>query len=68
MIKDTQIPVKITLKELVMHYENFLDDCSRNSSETRGTYQRALREFVKWYPIDKRFSFLTRMLKDTRGI
>ncbi|MBL0331618.1 MAG: tyrosine-type recombinase/integrase [Chlorobiota bacterium] len=60
MIKDTQIPVKITLKELVMHYENFLDDCSRNSSETRGTYQRALREFVKWYPIDKRFSFLTR--------
>lgn len=60
MIKELQQPVKITLKELVEHYENFLKECEKGSLQTKETYQRTLREFVKWFPIDKRFTFLTR--------
>lgn len=57
---DTFKPLKLTLKELVDHYEGFLQECERKSAETRGTYQRALREFLKWFPIDKRFMFRVR--------
>ncbi len=53
-------PLKLTLKELVDHYEGFLRECERKSAETRGTYQRALRDFLKWFPIDKRFLFRVR--------
>lgn len=57
---DTLKPLKLTLKELVDHYEGFLKECERKSAETRGTYQRALRDFLKWFPIDKRFLFRIR--------
>lgn len=57
---DTLKPLKLTLKELVDHYEGFLKECERKSAETRGTYQRALRDFLKWFPIDKRFLFRVR--------
>ncbi len=60
MAVETQKPVKMTVKELVDHYEGFLVECERKQKQTRGTYQRALREFVKWYPVDKRFRFTTR--------
>ena len=50
----------MTVKELVAHYEGFLTECERKQKQTRGTYQRALREFVKWFPVDKRFRFTTR--------
>lgn len=60
MIEDSLKPLKLTLKELVDHYEGFLKECERKSPETRGTYQRALRDFLKWFPIDKRFLFRVR--------
>ncbi len=60
MIDETQKPVKMTVKELVAHFEGFLVECERKQKQTRGTYQRALREFVKWFPVDKRFRFTTR--------
>lgn len=53
-------PLKLTLKELVDHYEGFLEECRRKSPETRGTYQRALRDFLTWFPVDKRFLFRVR--------
>lgn len=60
MIDDTQKPLRLTLKELVGHYEDFLTECEKKSPETRGTYQRALRDFLKWFPVDKRFQFRVR--------
>lgn len=60
MIEDSITPLKLTLKELVDHYEGFLQECERKSPETRGTYQRALRDFLKWFPVDKRFLFRVR--------
>ncbi len=60
MIEDSFKPLKLTLKELVDHYEGFLQECERKSAETRGTYQRALRDFLKWFPVDKRFLFRVR--------
>ena len=60
MVDETQKPVKMTMKELVAHFEGFLAEYERKQKQTRGTYQRALREFIKWFPIDKRFRFTTR--------
>ncbi|MBS1914622.1 MAG: tyrosine-type recombinase/integrase [Bacteroidetes bacterium] len=59
-MEDNLQPLKLTLKELVAHYEGFLQACEQKSVETRGTYQRALRDFLKWFPIDKRFLFRVR--------
>ncbi len=60
MIEESIQPLQLTLKELVDHYEGFLKECERKSPETRGTYQRALRDFIKWFPVDKRFRFRVR--------
>ncbi len=73
---DTRLkPVKLTLKELVDHYDGFLEDCQKKSPETRATYQRALRNFIQWFPVDKRFMFRVRdverykrYLIDRRGL
>ena len=35
---------------LAGHYDGFLKSLRRMRPETRGTYGRALREFVRWYP------------------
>lgn len=60
-MQDTSpLPLKLSLKELVEHYEGFLKECERKSTETRGTYQRALREFLSWFAVDKRFHFRVR--------
>ncbi|MBC8145260.1 MAG: tyrosine-type recombinase/integrase [bacterium] len=55
-----QSQLKLTLKELVDHYEGFLKQLESKSPETRGTYQRALRTFISWFPVDRRFLFRTR--------
>ena len=60
MADETQQPVRMTVKELVAHFEGFLVECERKQKQTQGTYQRALREFIKWFPVDKRFRFTTR--------
>ena len=53
-------PVTMTMKELVSHFEGFLTECEKKGPQTRGTYQRALREFLRWFPRDRRFRFTTR--------
>ena len=53
-------PVTMTMKELVAHFEGFLTECEKKGPQTRGTYQRALREFLRWFPRDRRFRFTTR--------
>src|ERR1044071_596813 len=60
MLEKNLKPLQMTLKELVEHYEGFLKECERKSAETRGTYQRALRDFLEWFPGDKRFQFRVR--------
>src|SRR5687768_10633345 len=55
-----QSQLRLTLKELVDHYEGFLKQLERKSPETRGTYQRALRSFISWFPVDRRFLFRPR--------
>src|SRR5688572_9159582 len=52
--------LNLTLKELVDHYEGFLHQLDRKSPETRGTYQRSLRTFLSWFPVDRRFLFRPR--------
>lgn len=52
--------LRLTLKELVDHYEGFLVQLERKSPETLGTYRRALRKFVNWFPVDRRFLFRSR--------
>jgi site-specific recombinase XerD len=38
---------------LAKHYDGFLTSLRRVRPETRGTYGRALREFVRWFPPDR---------------
>lgn len=53
-------PVTLTMKELVSHFEGFLAEYGSKGDQTRGTYQRALREFLRWFPRDRRFRFTKR--------
>ena len=75
MIEEQQAPVRMTMKELVEHFEGFIASCANKGEQTRSTYQRALREFLKWFPRDKRFRFTTRdverykrHLTETKGL
>lgn len=52
--------LSLTLKELVDHYDGFLRHLESKSAETQGTYRRALRKFLNWFPVDRRFLFRTR--------
>jgi len=58
MIEDRFNPVKMSYEELSGHFEGFVQALERKRPETKGTYQRALREFMRWFPSDKRFRFL----------
>lgn len=60
MSQTPQKPVKMSTKELVAHFEAFLASLDTKGEETRGTYRRALREFVRWFPRDRRFRFTRR--------
>jgi integrase/recombinase XerC len=51
-------PVRLTTKELRELYEGFLRSMRTRPAETRGTYDRALREFLRWHLSDKRCRFL----------
>ncbi len=55
-----QQQVKMTVKELVEHFEGFMSSLEDKGEQTQGTYRRALREFLRWFPRDRRFRFTTR--------
>ena len=57
MIEDVFPPVKLKLSELLKHRDNFLASLTTKRKETVGTYERALREFVQFFPKDGKFMF-----------
>lgn len=57
-MKTSQFPsVRIPYQRLLGYHEGFLRELRKNKPETRGTYERSLREFFRWYPSDKKFQF-----------
>ncbi len=49
--------VRISTKRLNNFYAGFLKELRSKKPETKGTYERALREFFRWQPRDKHFLF-----------
>jgi len=60
MIEDTFPVVKMTLAQLSKHVQNFLAANAHKSKETCGTYERALKEFVHFFALDRKFFFRVR--------
>ncbi len=58
MIRDEFKPVVMSFEELNRHFENFVNELSSKREDTKGTYTRALREFLRWFTVDKKFRFL----------
>lgn len=52
--------VRMSARALTAHYEAFVNSLRRGAPETRGTYTRALREFVRWFARDGSFRFTVR--------
>jgi site-specific recombinase XerC len=50
-------PVRLSRKALDRHFDGFVASLRRATPETRGTYTRALREFMRWFPRDGSFRF-----------
>src|SRR5208283_1390862 len=49
--------VRISHQRLLGYYEGFLKELRKSKPETRGTYERSLHEFIRWYPVDQKFQF-----------
>jgi integrase/recombinase XerC len=49
--------VRLPLRVLEAHSRSFLSSLRNHRPETRGTYQRALREFIRWCAADRRCRF-----------
>ncbi len=52
-------PVKLTQSDLRKHFDGFVKSLRARAPETRGTYERSLREFLRWYKVDKKCRFVT---------
>lgn len=50
-------PVRMSRRSLAEHFDGFLRSLRSRRPETRGTYQRALREFARWFEQDRAFRF-----------
>jgi integrase/recombinase XerC len=55
--------VRLSSRALTRHFNGFVASLRRDTPETRGTYTRALREFLRWFPRDGHFWF---RVKDVR--
>jgi len=49
--------VRISHQRLLGYFEGFLKELRRSKPETRGTYERSLHEFIRWFPADQKFLF-----------
>ncbi len=49
--------VRISHQRLLGYFEGFLKELRKSKPETRGTYERSLHEFIRWYPADQKFQF-----------
>ena len=57
-MKTVQFPaVRVSSQRLLTHHAGFLRELRKSKPETRGTYERSLREFIRWFPSDRRFQF-----------
>ncbi|HRE57170.1 MAG TPA: tyrosine-type recombinase/integrase [Candidatus Kapabacteria bacterium] len=50
-------PVTMKLSQLSDHIADFIISIEHKKTETRGTYQRALREFMYFFSTDRKFQF-----------
>lgn len=55
--------VRLSTRALTRHFDGFVASLRNDTPETRGTYTRALREFLRWFPRDPHFRF---RVKDVR--
>jgi len=55
--------VRLSSRALTRHFDGFVSSLRHDTPETRGTYTRALREFLRWFPRDPHFRF---RVKDVR--
>ncbi len=55
--------VRLSTRALTRHFDGFVSSLRHDTPETRGTYTRALREFLRWFPRDTNFRF---RVKDVR--
>ncbi len=49
--------VRISHQRLLGYFEGFLKELRKSKPETRGTYERSLHEFIRWFPSDQKFLF-----------
>lgn len=56
-MNDSPVSVRVSQRWLDARLEGFVRSLRNKRPETRGTYQRALREFLRWVPRDRRFRF-----------
>lgn len=52
--------VRLSTRTLTHHFDGFVASLRPDTPETRGTYTRALREFLRWFPRDTQFRFRVR--------
>jgi site-specific recombinase XerC len=57
MTRSPYPPVRLSPRALAHHYQGFVRSLADRRPETRGTYTRALREFLIWFPRQARFVF-----------
>ncbi len=50
----------ITLQRLLILHSDYLNELNKRNSETRGTYERTLREFMRWVRLEPEFECSTK--------
>ncbi len=50
----------ITLQRLLVLHSDYLNELSKRNPETRGTYERTLREFMRWVRLEPEFECSTK--------
>ncbi len=52
-----QTAVKISLQRLLVLHSDYINELHNRTPETRGTYERSLREFLRWIQTEPNFVF-----------
>ncbi len=62
MKNNTETPV-FTLRNLLVLHTEYVNELRKKTPETRGTYERTLREFMRWLHSEKSFQFNSRNIE-----
>ncbi len=57
VVRNSQHIVRISRKRLSEYFSDFVRSLETKKPDTRGTYERALREFIKWFGTDTECQF-----------